>query len=249
MAHERDPSGDTVSGGWMGPISTAWGWDVSLHELLAVVRLRWYVVAVVVVATAIAAWEVKHPKPLYLGTCVVVLAPPTAPSAPNKLIAVTPSIAQAGLMVKMALSDQSQADRLQQAGVIGDFTIVPRNNGTTETPQYILPSEVLSVEVGDPVVAQRSVTALEAVFAQKLDTLQAEVGIPAGDRLSTEVLVQPTVAPVLGSHTRGLLAVALLGGGASLIAPLWFDQYVRARIRRGRGRSIPRRDAKLGRAT
>ena len=207
---------------------------MSLREVLAVIRLRWYVVAVVVLLAAAGGWHVKHMKPLYLGTSVVVLTPPKEVTVPNKLTAVTPSIAIVGLAVNMALLDKSQADHLRQEGVVGDFTITPRNSGTEQTPQYILPSELIGVETGDPAVALRSVTILERLFAEQLDTWQADQGLAPATRITAQVLVAPGVQPVIGSHTRGLLGTALLAAGAAVVAPLWFDRYVRWRERSGR---------------
>jgi hypothetical protein len=201
---------------------------------LAVIRLRWYVVAVVVLVAAVGGLHVKQTKPLYLGTSVVVLTPPKEATVPNKLAAVTPSIAVVGLAVNMSLLDKSQADRLRRDGVVGDFTITPRNSGTDETPQYLLPSELISVETGDPAVALRSVTTLQRLFAEQLDTWQADQGLAPVSRITAQVLVAPGVQPVLGAHSRGLIGTALLAAGASVVAPLWFDRYVRWRERRGR---------------
>src|SRR5580693_1307317 len=85
------------------------GGTLSLRRVLAVLRLRWYVVAVVMALTALGGWHVKHAQPLYLGTSIVVLTPPTEQTVPNRLAAVSSSLAVTGLAVNTALLDTSQA--------------------------------------------------------------------------------------------------------------------------------------------
>ncbi len=217
--------------------------SVSPREVLATLRLRWYVVAVVLFATALGGWHVKHVQPLYQGTSIVVLAPPQQVTAPNKLAAVTPSLAVAGLAVNMALLDASQAAGLRQQGVIGDYTITPRNSGTDETPQYYVPSELISVETGDPTVALHSVTVLQTIYGQELSSWQTDQGVAPESQITAQVLAPPGVQEVLGAHSRGLIGTALLGAGAAIVLPLWFDRFIRSRTRRtGRagGPRIPR---------
>ena len=205
---------------------------MSPREVIAVLRLRWYVVAVVLFATALGGWHVKHVQPLFQGTAIVVLAPPVQVTAPNKLAATTPSLAVAGLAVNMALLDRSQDARLAQAGVIGDYTITPRNSGTSETPQYDLPSELISVETGDPTVALHSVTVLQTLYAEQLAAWQADQGLDPSIWITAQVLDPPDVQGVIGSHSRALIGTALLGVAAAIVLPLWYDRIVRSRAPR-----------------
>jgi hypothetical protein len=213
---------------------------VSPREVLAALRRRWYVVAVVLLVTALGGWHVKHAQPLYQGTSIVVLAPPQQVTAPNKLAAVTPSLAVAGLAVNMALLDQSQTAALRQAGVVGDYTITPRNSGTDETPQYYVPSELISVETADPTVALHSVTVLQTIYGQQLASWQTAQGVDPGSQITAQVVAPPGVEEVLGAHSRGLIGTALLGLGAAVVLPLWFDRYSRSRARRTRRTNGPR---------
>jgi len=144
----------------------------------------------------------------------------------------TGSIAQTGLMVDTILTDATAADRLRGAGVSGDFTLAPRNNGTTETPKYTVPAEQLTVTGPDPDEAVRSVTALSALFEQELADLQARAGVRAAGRITAQVLVPPTAAPILGSKIRGLVGVAALGILGAVLIPHWFERYARRRARR-----------------
>jgi uncharacterized protein involved in exopolysaccharide biosynthesis len=205
---------------------------VSFREVLEIVRLRWYLAAAVLLVTIAAGWLVAHPQRMYQATSVILLVPPKEPSAPNSLAATTPSVAQTGLMVDAILNDSTSADRLRAAGVFGDFTLAPRNNGTTETPKYTVPAEQLTVTGPDPALAVRSVTALSAVFEQELADLQARAGVRAAYWITAQVLVPPAAAPILGSKIRGLVGVAVLGTMGAVLLPHWFERYARRRARR-----------------
>jgi hypothetical protein len=231
-------------------VRTSWarilGGFVSPREVVKVLRLRWYVVAVVLLATALGGLQVKHAQPMYQGTSIIVLAPPKEVTAPNKLAAVTPSLAVAGVAVNTSLLDPSQAGQLRQDGVTGNYTITPRNSGTDETPQFNVPSELITVETGDPTTALRGVTVLQTLYARQLVTWQTDQNIDPSIWITAQVLDPPAVQEVLGAHTRGLIGTALLGLGAAFVLPLWLDRYLRSRnrrlrpVRRTRGASGPR---------
>lgn len=205
---------------------------MTLRELLDAIRLRWYVTGVIALITLAAGWKVDHPPHYFQATSVLLLVPPKAPDAPNSLAAVTPSIAQTGVLVDSVLNDPSSVGPLRKAGVTGDFSLAPRNNGTVQTPYYTVPSEQLTVSSGDPDAAVASVTVLAAQYSQELDDLQARAGVRSADRITTQLLVPPTATPVKGSKTRGLIGTAAVGAIALVLFPVWFDRSARRRARR-----------------
>lgn len=216
---------------------------MTLRGLIDTIRLRWYVAAVVVLLTAVAGWKVDHPPRYYQATMVLLLVPPKEPDAPNALAAVTPSIAQTGVLVDTVLSDPTSAQRLRKAGVVGDFSVAPRNNGTVQTPYYTVPAEQLTVNGGDPNVTVGSVTVLSQLYTQELASLQTRAGVPVADRITTQLLVPATATPVKGSKMRGLIGVAVIGTIGLVMIPVWFDRVARRRARRAasarRARSAP----------
>jgi hypothetical protein len=185
--------------------------------------------------TLAMGWKVDHPPKVFQATTVLLLVPPQAPSSPNTLAAVTPSIAATGLMVDTILSDGTSADRLRKAGVTDDYSLTPRNNGTVQTPKYSVPAEQLSVTGSDPDAVLTSVTKLTQVFIEELDDMQARADVPVSIRITTQELVPPAVAQVHGSKSRGLAGVAILGAIAIVVLPSWYDRYMRRRHRRARG--------------
>ncbi|MBS2963391.1 hypothetical protein KGA66_10065, partial [Actinocrinis puniceicyclus] len=214
---------------------TRGGAAVSFREVIETVRLRWQVAAVVLLMTLAMGWKVDHPPRVYQATSVLLLVPPQEPSAPNALAAATPSIAATGLVVDTILNDSSSADRLREAGVTGDYSLLPRNNGTVQTPKYTVPAEQLTVTGADPDALLASINALSKMFVEELADLQTRAGVPQSLRITTQQLVAPAVAQVHGSKLRGLAGVAVLGATGCVVLPLWFDRYVRRGSRRTRG--------------
>ncbi|MGH3416461.1 MAG: hypothetical protein ACRDVE_07875 [Actinocrinis sp.] len=207
---------------------------MTFRQIISVIRLRWYVTALIALVTMVAGWTVDHPQRVYQAESVLLLVPPVDPHAPNSLAAATPSIAATGVLVDTVLGDSTSTDRLRRAGVSGDYQIVPRNNGTVQTPKYSIPAEQLTVTGTDPNAVLASVSTLTKVFMAELDDLQARANVPKSLRITTQELVPPSVAPVLGSKKRGLIGVALLGVLALVILPQGFDRYMRRRSRRAR---------------
>ena len=205
---------------------------MTLRALIDTIRLRWYVAAVLVLLTAAAGWKVDHPPRYYQATAVLLLVPPKEPDAPNALAAATPSIAQTGVLVDTVLNDAAAANRLRKAGVTGEYSLAPRNNGTVQTPYYTVPAEQLTVNGGDPDAAVASVAVLTKLYSQELSDLQARAGVPTADRITTQVLVPPTATPVHGSKKRGLIGVAVIGTIALVLIPVWYDRMARRRARR-----------------
>ncbi|HXR72681.1 hypothetical protein [Actinocrinis sp.] len=207
---------------------------MSFREVIETVLARWYVAAVALLLTLAMGWKVDHPARVFQATTVLLLVPPQAPSSPNTLAAVTPSIAATGLMVDTILSDGTSADRLRKAGVTNDYSLTPRNNGTVQTPKYSVPAEQLSVTGPDPDAVLTSVTKLSAVFVAELDDMQARADVPVSIRITAQELVPPAVVQVHGSKLRGLAGVAILGTIAIVVLPNWYDRYMGRRIRRAR---------------
>lgn len=205
---------------------------MSFREVIEMVRSRWYVAAVVLSVTLAMGWKVDHPPRVFQATTVLLLVPPQDPSSPNALAAATPSIAATGLAVDTVLSDGTSTGRLRKAGVTGDYSLTPRNNGTVQTPKYTVPAEQLSVTGPDPNAALTSVTNLAGVFVAELDDLQARADVPRSVRITTQVLVPAAVTPVRGSKLRGLVGVAAIGLIATVVLPTWYDRYMRRRNRR-----------------
>ncbi|HET9168058.1 MAG TPA: hypothetical protein VFN97_01445 [Actinospica sp.] len=202
---------------------------MTFQAVLAALRARRLVATAVLLCVLAAGAYALHRGPVYQADAEVVLTPPRTPSSPNTLAAVTPSIAAAGLAADDLLLSPNESPRLRALGVLDPFTVVPRNNGTTETPAYRVPTEEITVTGGDAAAVLDEADTLVAEFAAELRAMQTSAGVATRAQITVGVLAPPIVVPLHGSHSRGAVAVVLLAIGAAVAAA------VRFRPRRARG--------------
>jgi hypothetical protein len=217
---------------------------VSPAEFVRALLRRWYVLLVALLLTAGGAYHVLRPTQLYLSTAVVVLKPPVTGNQPNQFANLQPTLAAVSYAVISQLESPAGVAELTAAGVHGTYHIVPRNSGTSATPHYLIPTLQVQSELPDPGVADSTVRQIIAVYAQHLLALQTEHQVAAASMMSIDVLVPPNAVEVHGTKSRGMVAVALIGGSAGVLAALWTDQILLARRRRKDGEGghqMPRR--------
>jgi hypothetical protein len=195
---------------------------VAFHEVLAAVRARWYLFAAVLLCAAVGGAYVLHGVPVYQASAAVVLVPPKEPSAPNTLASASPSDAAAGLAVDDILLSPAETAALRAQGVLDTYTIVPRNNGTSETPAYRVPSEQFTVTGGNAAAVLTETDTLIADYAAKLRAMQSAAGVVVRAQITIGLLAPTTVARLHGSRSRGAVGIALLGLGAAVAAAVRF---------------------------
>ncbi|MEV7593657.1 hypothetical protein AB0O42_25665 [Streptomyces sp. NPDC089922] len=207
---------------------------VSPGELVRALRRRWYVLVVAALVSAAGAAAVLRPSPSHLSSAIVVLKPPVTSTQPNQLANLQPPLAAVSYGVVQQLDSPAGAEELRAAGVAGTYRMTPRNSGTSVTPRHLIPSLQIQAEHPDPAVADTSVRKIIEVYTAHLNTLQTQQGIPAGARMSVEVLVQPHAVARTGDRIRGLAGVALLAAVCGVTAALWADRLLTRRDRRRR---------------
>jgi hypothetical protein len=189
---------------------------LTFQEVLTAVRARWYAALAVLLCVAAVGYLAIREKPLYQASAVVALVPPKEPSVPNTLAAASPSLAAVGVAVDDLLTSASQAAPLRALGVTDQFAVAPRNNGTSETPAYRVPSELITVTGSDPDAVQQEAGILVQAYGAGLSSIQADAGVVASVRITDDTLAPPTTLQLRGSRSRGALGVALLGFGATV---------------------------------
>ena len=193
---------------------------------------RWYLLVLALLLALGGAYHVLRPTRLYLSSAVVVLKPPVTGGQPNQLANLQPTLATVSVAVLQQMQSPSGLAELRAAGVHGTYGLLPRNSGTSATPQYLIPSVQLQSELTDPASADRVVQELITVYTRHVADLQSAEGIPAASRMSVDVLVAPSAAEVFGTKSRGLAGVGLLGLVGGVLAALWADRWALARQRR-----------------
>jgi hypothetical protein len=212
------------------------GLPVSPRDVTEALLRRWYVLLLGLLLTAAGAYQVLHMAPRYLSSAVVVLKPPVTGNQPNQLTNLQPPLATFSYGVIQQLESPAGREELAEAGVRGPYRLIPRNSGTSATPQYLIPSMQVQARRSDAAEADAAVRRIIDVYTRHVAGLQQAQGIDPDTRISASVLVAPSAAPVVGDRTRALAGTALLGGTATLLGALWCDRYAR---RRGKGHEGP----------
>lgn len=202
---------------------------MSPRDVAEALLRRWYVLLLGLLLTAAGAWQVLHPAPRYVSSAVVVLKPPVTGNQPNQLTNLQPPLATLSYGVVQQLESPAGRAELSEAGVRGPYQLLPRNSGTSATPQYLIPSVQVQAERSGAAEADTAVRRIIDVYTRHVADVQDAQGVEPRLRISASVLVAPSAAPVRGARSRALAGTALLGTTATVLAALWCDRYARRR--------------------
>lgn len=197
---------------------------------------RWYVVLAALLLTMGGAYFVVRPTPQYIGSAVVVLKPPVTRSQPNQYTNLQPPLAVVSYGVVQQLQSPAGTKELRAAGVTGSYHLIPRNSGTSATPQYLIPSLQVQSQASSADAAVTSVRRIVEVYSAHVKQMQSAEQVPAEAWITPSVLTSPSAAEVQGTKSRGLAGTALLGLAAGVIGALWLDRYAMSRRTAPQGR-------------
>ena len=197
---------------------------------------RWYVVLAALLLTMAGAYFVVRPTPQYIGSAVVVLKPPVTRSQPNQYTNLQPPLAVVSYGVVQQLQSPAGTKELRAAGVTGSYHLIPRNSGTSATPQYLIPSLQVQSQAASAEAAVTSVRRIVEVYSAHVKQMQSAEQVPAEAWITPSVLTSPSAAEVQGTKSRGLAGTALLGLAAGVIGALWLDRYAMSRRTAPQGR-------------
>ncbi|MEU1709526.1 hypothetical protein ABZ478_29900 [Streptomyces sp. NPDC005706] len=198
---------------------------MSPRDVTEALLRRWYVLLLVFLLTAAGAYRVVNPAPEYVSSAVVVLKPPATGSQPNQLTNLQPPLAALSYGVIQQLESPAGRKELDSAGVRGAYQLIPRNSGTSATPQYLIPSMQVQARRSDPAAADTAVRRIIDVYSRHVAATQSAEGVPDKALITASVLVAPGATPVQGDKARALAGTALLGGFTGILGALWYDRY------------------------
>jgi len=202
---------------------------MSAREFAAVLRRRWYVLALAGLFTLAGMWAV-HARPIsYQGCEDTYFA--AASTGGNALLENYPSLAGVTGMVTQTMMSQPMQQQMQAKGVT-DYAVTETNTGEVRFPQYTQPTMQVCTTSATPQgavsAAQRVTTGIGSVLYQ----MQAAQHVPA-DSFITAVQLTPAVrVPITGRPSLAYLGVLLIGAVAAVPLALWSDPlftYLRGR--------------------
>ena len=193
----------------------------------------WWLAVPILAVTMAGGYAATHPAPRFRTQAVVEVEAPAVEQAkadnPNPYADQKASLAATAALIAQGLSSDSSAAQLHAQGVAAGYSLTPRNSGTTQEPYYWLPRLDITADGPSVAAADSSLHVLLNALNANLDDLQDRVGVDPGDRVRTQLLVQPSTAPVPVRKSRALAGVLLIGGGAAALIPGWVRRAARRR--------------------
>lgn len=212
---------------------------MTIHEVLAAVRRRWYVVTLGLVLTAVAVVVLHDATGVYYARSRAVFLAPTSTTNPNSLGVPSSSLtATAGVVERIVNGEHappkptSPEVRLADTGVRDGWWVFLPNYGS----QWEVDNRrsMLIVDVTGPsstVVSERSTQLLDEIQTE-LATLQDGSDVSPVDRITVKSVPEtPTVSYLAGKPSRAALMAGLLGSAISLMAAVLVDRRLRLRRR------------------
>ena len=210
-----------------------------LRDVFQSLRRRWWILACGLLITLIAGYFAAQPPTMYRAVEVFAVRPPQTPDIPNQLAGLRPSVATFSAGVAQRLSSPSGRGDLRNEGVTGPYVLTPRNSGTRQTPEYLIASVQVTTTEADEATALRSLATVTEAFRRELNKLQDEWNVSANERITITMLAEPSATQLPHSRVRALGGSLLLGGGISVAAALWLDEFLVRRRRRAEDLDAP----------
>jgi hypothetical protein len=207
---------------------------VSPGEVVLALLRRWYVLGFALLLTVAGAYQVSRPPREFVSSAVIVVKPPVTGNQPNQLTNLLPPLAVVSYAVIQQLQSPAGTAELAAAGVHERYALVPRNSGTSVTPQYLIPSLQIQARTADPATADTAVYTIISVYRHHLTALQTAEHVPADSQMSVDLLVPPSSVAQVGTKSRALAGVALSGLVGGVLLALWTDRWLLRRRDRGR---------------
>lgn len=164
---------------------------MDLGEIVWVIRRRWYImVPTVIAAVALAAATYFVLPGKYQSTSTIALlnaqrpATATTPGQSNPFLAFDASLTATADFLARNLTSDATAQQLKQQGVTEEYTAALADNAQG-------PFVALTVTGTDKAQVAASIATLTSFASERLQQIQEQNGVPAGNMIHTAVIVPP----------------------------------------------------------
>ena len=204
---------------------------MSAHELVAILRRRWYMLVLVGLCTMAAVWLVRgRPIPYYGCESLLVSAPGSAwktnPDFYGSLATVT------GMITQTAISQPVQQRNLAR-GLTG-YTVEQTNTGDPRSPSYTEPTLQVCDTSSSPSGVLRATELVTGDLRAVLRQMQIDQHARADSFVTIVQLARTVPAPIVGRPKQAYLGVLLIGAVSGVSLVLWTDSLL-ARLSRKPG--------------
>src|SRR5260370_19274832 len=202
---------------------------MSAREFAAVLRQRWYVLALAGLFTLVGMAAI-HARPIsYQGCEEIYFA--AASTGGNAFLEYYPSLAGVTGMVTQTMKSKPMQQQMQANGVT-DYAVTQTNTGEVRFPAYTQPTMQVCTTSPTP---QRTVSAARLVTTRIRSVLYQMQAAQHAQTYSFITAVPLTAAipvPIIGRPSLAYLGVLLIGAVAAVPLALWSDPlfiYLRCR--------------------
>jgi hypothetical protein len=212
---------------------------MSAHELVAAIRRRWYVLALVLLCT-VAGIGVVHKRSIsYVACNALFVTQPPSHVNPNVYTDQSGALDSMTGLVTRALMSSAEQQQIRSEG-FGTYDAEMTNTGSNENPLYGEPSLEICSTSTDPDMAVRTTAAATRRYQVIMRQRQLEQQVPARLMIGVSVIASPYAAPIYGRPSQAYLGVGLFGLIAGVPVTLWSDPVLRRRRLRRASRSRAR---------
>jgi len=210
---------------------------MSAFELAAVLRRRWYVLAVAGLFTLVGMWAV-HVRPVSYQGCENLYVS-GAPWVGNVYFDGNQSLAIVTGMVTQTMMSQPIRQRIQASGIT-DYAVTQTNTGEVRFPSYHQPTMQVCVTSATPQGTLSAAQHVTADIGWVLHQMQAVLPPWAHSFIRLIELTPAVPAPIIGRASLAYLGVMLIGAVAAIALALWSDHLLRyLHIRAALARQVP----------
>lgn len=177
--------------------------------------LRRHLTAVLVIllcAGMVGAYLKKSKEPYQDSGLVVFNAPPSS-AFPNPYTSPSGTLIQVAGITAILLTSPQGNQQILAAGGIGQYSVVLTNSYNLEYPNFSSPTVTVTATAEDPAQASRTFAIVTDAIATDVVGMQARVGVPQTERITTAVIGATGPLSLHGSSKRvfaGLLFLVIV---------------------------------------
>ena len=199
---------------------------MTIWEAFGALLRRWYVVVAGLLVAGSLLMYVEVQEPVYFSRASAYFFAPSSLVNPNVLrVASLDLVTAAGVVAKRVNANEVMAETASMEvtlfgrGIMDGSAVLLPDNGGQWSVSYNRQELDVQVVAASPEEVQERQSAIFEQIQTELATLQDELGVPPGNRITTEIVpTRPAVILVTGERRRAQMMIVALSAVGVLLA-------------------------------